>query len=169
MIWFVLVAVLLRLSTLAVSIQNEKRLKANGAIEFGTTNSTVLALAHILFCTSAAAEGLWRSDPVDVISYFGLCLYGFGMIMLLVVIGLLGRWWTVKLIVARDHELVTHPMFRWVRHPNYYLNILPELTGLALALHSFGTLLIGLPCYILILAMRIRLEESVMKDRFGEY
>jgi isoprenylcysteine carboxyl methyltransferase (ICMT) family protein YpbQ len=169
MIWFVLVAVLLRLSTLAVSIRNEKRLKANGAVEFGTTNSAVLALAHIVFYTSAAAEGLWRSDPVDLISYLGLGLYGFSMIMLFVVIGVLGRWWTVKLIVARDHELVAHPMFRWVRHPNYYLNILPELTGLALALHAFGTLLIGLPCYILVLAMRIRLEESVMKERFAEY
>jgi isoprenylcysteine carboxyl methyltransferase (ICMT) family protein YpbQ len=169
MIWLVLVAVLLRLSTLAVSIRNEKRLKANGAVEFGATNSTVLALAHIVFYMSAAAEGLWRSDPVDVISYLGLGLYGFGMVMLFVVIGLLGRWWTVKLIVARDHELVAHPMFRWVRHPNYYLNILPELTGLALALNSFGTLLIGLPCYILVLAMRIRLEESVMKERFAEY
>ena len=91
------------------------------------------------------------------------------MIMLFVVIGLLGRWWTVKLIVAREHELVAHPMFRWVRHPNYYLNILPELTGLALALNAFGTLLIGLPCYILVLAMRIRLEESVMKEHFAEY
>jgi isoprenylcysteine carboxyl methyltransferase (ICMT) family protein YpbQ len=92
MIWLVLVAVLLRLSTLAVSIRNEKRLKANGAVEFGTTNSAVLALTHIVFYTSAAAEGLWRSDPVDVISYLGLGPYGFGMIMLFVVIGILGRW-----------------------------------------------------------------------------
>ena len=91
------------------------------------------------------------------------------MIMLFVVIGLLGRWWTVKLIVAREHELVAHPMFRWVRHPNYYLNILPELTGLALALHAFCAMVIGLPCYVLILAIRIRLEECVMKERFAEY
>jgi isoprenylcysteine carboxyl methyltransferase (ICMT) family protein YpbQ len=169
MIWFVLVAVLLRITTLAVSIRNERRLKADYAVEFGSTNSMLLALAHALFYASAATEGLWRSDPVDGITYVGFCVYGFGMVMLLVVIGLLRRWWTVKLIIARDHELVGHPLFRWIRHPNYYLNILPELTGFALALHAFGTLLVGLPCYLLVLAMRVRLEEKVMKGRFAEY
>jgi isoprenylcysteine carboxyl methyltransferase (ICMT) family protein YpbQ len=72
-------------------------------------------------------------------------------------------------IIARDHELVGHPLFRWIRHPNYYLNILPELTGFALAMHAFGTLLVGLPRYLLVLAMRVRLEEKVMKERFAEY
>ncbi|MFC7400449.1 isoprenylcysteine carboxyl methyltransferase family protein [Chelatococcus sp. GCM10030263] len=169
MIWFVLCAVLLRLATLAVSIRNEKRLKAEGAVEFGATNSSVLALAHVAFYVAAAAEGFWRAAPVDTISYLGFALYAFGMVMLLVVIRLLGRWWTVKLILARDHQLVQHPLFSAVRHPNYYLNILPELVGFALALHAYATLIIGLPCYLVVLAIRIRLEDQVMKGRFDEY
>jgi isoprenylcysteine carboxyl methyltransferase (ICMT) family protein YpbQ len=39
------------------------------------------------------------------------------MAVLLVVMRLLGRWWTVKLIIAADHELVVHALFRAVRHP----------------------------------------------------
>ena len=169
MIWFVLLAVLLRLATLAVSIRNERRLKADGAVEFGAGNSAALALAHVVFYVAAAAEGFWRAAPADAISYLGFVLYGFGMVMLLVVIRLLGRLWTVKLILARDHELVQHPLFSAVRHPNYYLNILPELVGFALALHAYATLIIGLPCYLVVLAIRIRLEDQVMKGRFGEY
>ena len=41
--------------------------------------------------------------------------------MLVVVIRSLGRFWTVKLLLASDHVLVTNPLFRWVRHPNYFL------------------------------------------------
>jgi isoprenylcysteine carboxyl methyltransferase (ICMT) family protein YpbQ len=169
MVWFILFAVLLRVVTLTVSIRNERRLKAGGAVEFGMENSTVLALAHVLFYVSVAAEGVYRADPIDVVSYVGFGLYGFGMAMLLVVMHGLGCWWTVKLIIAPDHKLVTHPLFRWVRHPNYYLNILPELTGFALALHAFGTLVVGLPCYLIALAIRIRQEDRVMKARFAQY
>lgn len=169
MIWFVLLAVLFRLATLAVSIRNERRLKAEGAVEFGAANSTVLALAHVLYYLAAIAEGFWRDAPLDAVSYAGFALYGFGMVMLLAVMRLLGRWWTVKLILAPDHELVTHPLFRRVRHPNYYLNILPELVGLALTLHAFATLLVGLPLYMIVLAIRIRQEDQIMSTRFAQY
>jgi isoprenylcysteine carboxyl methyltransferase (ICMT) family protein YpbQ len=169
MVWFVVVAVLLRIATLAVSIRNERRLKADGAVELGAGTSTALALAHVLFYVAAASEGLWRGAPLDAVSYLGFALYAFGMAMLFVVMRLLGRWWTVKLIIARDHELVTHPLFRWVRHPNYFLNILPELVGFALALHAFATLIVGLPCYLVVLAMRIRQEDQAMRARFPAY
>jgi isoprenylcysteine carboxyl methyltransferase (ICMT) family protein YpbQ len=88
---------------------------------------------------------------------------------MLLVIRILGRQWTVKLLVASDHTLVTHPLFRVVRHPNYFLNILPELIGLALALHAFWTLGIGLLLYLIPLARRIREEEKVMRSKFPTY
>ena len=169
LLWFVLPAVLLRLGTLAVSRRNERRLKADGGVEVGRVNTLLLMVAHILYYAAAVAEGVWRAAPLDAVSYAGFVLYGFGIVMLLVVMRLLGRWWTVKLILARDHELVTHPLFRWVRHPNYYLNLLPEMTGLALALHAFGVLAVGLPCYAILLVIRIRQEDHAMKARFAAY
>lgn len=89
--------------------------------------------------------------------------------MLLVVSHLLGRLWTVKLMIARDHVLVTHPLFRWVRHPNYFLNILPELVGFALALHAWFTLVIGLAIYAVPLGIRIRQEERAMREHVPGY
>ena len=169
MLWFVAFAVLLRVATLFVSIRNERRLKAQGAVEFGAVNSTVLAAAHVLFYGSATMEGVLRAVPFDLVGAIGLALYGFGMAMLLVVMQLLGRWWTVKLIIAPDQELVVHPLFRAVRHPNYFFNILPELVGLGLALHAYWTLAIGLPCYLAVLVVRIREEERRMRARFAAY
>lgn len=169
LIAFCVIAVILRLTTLAISIRHERALKANGAVEIGAGNSTLLALTHIAFYVAAIVEGSLRAAPTDLITWIGLVLYVFSMLMLLMVIRLLGRFWTVKLLIAQDHELVTHPLFRWVRHPNYFLNILPELVGFSLALHAWVTLVVGLVVYTVPLTIRIRQEEKAMAARFERY
>lgn len=158
-----------RLGMLAVSIKNEKTLKRDGAIEVGASNSTRLAIAHTLFYFSALVEGWYRRPAFDRITLIGLCVYCFGVVALIIVVSLLGRFWTVKLLIARDHELVTHPLFRIVRHPNYYLNLLPELIGFAMFFHAYATLIIGLSIYLVPLIIRIRQEEAEMSKRFSGY
>jgi isoprenylcysteine carboxyl methyltransferase (ICMT) family protein YpbQ len=166
---FIIAAIVFRIVMLAVSMRNEKALRQDGAIEYGSQNSRWLALAHIAFYIAASIEGLARPASFDVVTIIGLVLYGFGAVMLLVVSHLLGRLWTVKLMIARDHVLVTHPLFRWVRHPNYFLNILPELIGFALVLHAYFTLVIGLAIYAVPLGIRIFQEERVMRGYFPGY
>ena len=167
---FAILAVVFRLATLFVSIRNERRLKAQGAVEIGATNSLALALAHTAYYLAAIVESTRSGGFVlDATTVAGLAIYLFGAVMLIVVIRSLGRLWTVKLLIASDHVLVTNRLFRWVRHPNYYLNILPELIGFALALHAYGTLLIGLTLYLIPLIIRIRQEEAAMRARFTTY
>lgn len=166
---FVTLAVLFRLVLLVVSVRHERALKRDGAAEIGAKNSLWLMLAHIAFYIAAVVEGSIRDASVDIVSGIGITLYVFGMAMLVVVLRLLGRFWTVKLLIASDHVLVTHPLFRWVRHPNYFLNILPELAGFALALHAYATLIIGLIIYAVPLVIRIRQEEAAMRTRFTNY
>ncbi|MGY4309785.1 isoprenylcysteine carboxyl methyltransferase (ICMT) family protein YpbQ [Bradyrhizobium sp. USDA 4369] len=166
---FIVAAFAYRFAMLAVSIRNEKRLRADGAAEYGASVSRWLAIAHVAFYLAATAEGLARDAPLDAISLIGFGIYLFGAVMLLVVSRLLGRFWTVKLMIARDHALVTHPLFRLVRHPNYFLNILPELIGYALTLHAFVTLVVGLIIYAVPFALRIRQEETVMRETFASY
>ena len=169
MLFFVLIAVTFRLLMLLVSHRNEKALLAEGGREFGAANSMILACAHTLFYPCGAFEGLVSPHAFDTVSTAGLMLYVFGAGMLLIVLRLLGRQWTVKLIVARRHALVTHALFRTVRHPNDYLNVLPELVGYALTLHAFATLCLRLPLYLLPLIARIRLEENAMRAAFPAY
>jgi isoprenylcysteine carboxyl methyltransferase (ICMT) family protein YpbQ len=164
---FTLFAVACRVASLAVSLRHEAALKRAGAVEYGKLNSNVLALCHVLFYVAALWEGWARGPVLDMTAYAGIALYVVAMLLLLHVVRLLGRLWTVKLIIAPDHELVTHPLFRLVRHPNYFLNIIPELIGLTLALHSYRTLAIGLPIYLVPLIVRIVQEERAMRARFG--
>lgn len=168
-ILFIVAAFAYRFAMLAVSIRNEKRLRAEGAVEHGADVSRWLAIAHVAFYLAATAEGLIRDATPDWISLAGFLIYLFGAVMLFVVSRLLGRLWTVKLMIARDHALVTHPLFQRVRHPNYFLNILPELIGYALTLHAFITLVIGLVIYAVPLTMRIRQEEAIMRQTFAAY
>jgi isoprenylcysteine carboxyl methyltransferase (ICMT) family protein YpbQ len=169
LILFIIAAIVFRIVMLAISMRNEKALRENRAIEYGSRNSRLLALAHITFYIAASIEGLARPTSFDLVTIIGLVLYGFGAVMLLVVAFLLGRFWTVKLMIARDHVLITHPLFGWVRHPNYYLNILPELLGFALTLHAFFTLVVGLAIYAVPLGIRILQEERAMRKHFPGY
>ncbi|CAN7702479.1 hypothetical protein LJR231_005812 [Phyllobacterium sp. LjRoot231] len=166
---FIILAVAFRLITLAISIKNERKLKAAGAMEFGEINTRVLALSHIAFYLCAITEYGFSDYQADALTVVGLVIYLIGAFFLVVVIASLNSQWTVKLIIAPNHFLVTTPLFRFVRHPNYYLNIIPELIGFALTLHAFWTLAIGLPLYLVPLVIRIRQEEGTMRAHFPEY
>jgi len=163
------VAGVLRLGGLAVSMHNEKALKAQGAREYGRRTSRLLALAHTLFYLGAFAEGLWRGTQPTPWTMVGLLLYAMSVIAFVLVWRALNRLWTVKLLIASDHVLNQSALFRWVRHPNYFLNIIPELCGLALIMGAWIVLVIGLPCYLLVLRVRIRQEEQVMSQHFPQY
>jgi isoprenylcysteine carboxyl methyltransferase (ICMT) family protein YpbQ len=169
MITFVAFALLFRIATVVVAIRHARALKEAGAVEFGARNSNVLALAHVLFFISAIIEAALRPPTFDVISVIGLVLYSISVISIIFVIRLLGRLWTVRLLIAPNHSLIRHWLFRIVRHPNYYLNILPELAGFALVLHAYRTLLIGLPLYLIPLVIRMHQEETVMRRNFTDY
>jgi isoprenylcysteine carboxyl methyltransferase (ICMT) family protein YpbQ len=91
------------------------------------------------------------------------------MLMLSIVWYELKELWTVKLYLAVNHTFNRSWIFKVVRHPNYYLSIIPELIGLTLVMKSLITFLIIFPIYIIVLRHRIRQEESMMKARFTEY
>jgi isoprenylcysteine carboxyl methyltransferase (ICMT) family protein YpbQ len=162
-------ASLLRVGSVAVSKRHETALKACGAIEYGRRTSHLLAAAHTLFYGGAFAEGLWRHTQPTGWTIVGLLLYLLSMIALVLVWRELNGVWTVKLLIASDHTLNQSALFRWVRHPNYFLNILPELVGLALIMGAWIVLVIGLPLYCLVLRRRIVQEEQVMREHFPHY
>ena len=158
-----------RLSTLFISIRNEKRLKANGGIEYGGLNSSILAILHIGFYLAAFGEGYANAVQIDRESMIGIAIYLLSILALFYIIHELSPVWTVKLIIGREHTLNRSLLFRYIRHPNYFLNVIPELVGLALMFKAYNTLLILFPIYLVSLTVRIVQEEQVMRANFSDY
>lgn len=160
----VLVVFIFRLVFLKRSIKNEKAILANGGREYGVQNTKYITILHILFYLSCFAEATIRQVHFDTLGVMGLGLLIFAMFMLYVVTKLLGEIWTVKLMLVKNHQFVDHWLFRYVKHPNYFLNIIPELIGLALLCHALLSFYILFPFYIIVLYNRIKEEEQLLRE-----
>ncbi|WP_156009230.1 isoprenylcysteine carboxyl methyltransferase family protein [Streptococcus ruminantium] len=153
----------IRLAFLKLSIQNEKRILANGGKEYGVSNTKLITLLHILFYLMCIVEAIVYKVQLDSVGYLGLALMLFSLLVLWVVTRLLGEIWTVKLMLLKEHKFVDHWLFRVVKHPNYFLNIAPELLGILLLCHAKFAALI-LPFYAYAIYKRICEENWLLKE-----
>lgn len=164
MITFVFVLIFcIRLLSLKISIGNEKQLIAAGARQYGEKNSQLLAAVHLVYYFAALAESYVRGAQFDAVSALGAVLLVFALAMLFYVIHALGEVWTVKIYIHPQHQIKRSWLFRHVRHPNYFLNIIPELIGIGLLCHAWTVMAVGLPVYLLVLAVRIHQEHKAMR------
>ena len=78
----------------------------------------------------------------------------------------LGKNLTDTVVTRREHTLVTHGPFRWVRHPFY---VVVFLWGLSLSLLTANWLLalLGVAA-VTMLVTRTRVEEAKLAERFGD-
>ena len=80
----------------------------------------------------------------------------------------LGQNWSVSLELRQDHELVTHGVYRWVRHPMYTSIWLWGLAqGMMLANWFAGWAV--LPAFAAMYFIRTPREERLMRDKFGDH
>jgi len=167
---FVLILVA-RFYTVVISAKNEKIVRRKGGIEFGALNTLILISCHFLYYGACITEGLNKAGHHDILSWAGLILYATSIFVLYYIICQISYIWTVKLIIApRNIHIINKSfLFKYFRHPNYYLSIIPEMIGIAMVFHSWYVLAIGLPLYLIPLITRIIQEERVMKFMFEDY
>ena len=94
----------------------------------------------------------------------GLCL-GAGM-LLTWTFRSLGRNLTDTVVTRREHTLVTHGPYRWVRHPFYLTGALGLLGSTLVAANALLPALGAIPMAFLVI--RTRKEESNLLARFGD-
>lgn len=161
--------IFLRMLSVFISKKNEKVLKLNGAVEYGKLNTIGLVIAHTCMYVFCFIEAFIRKTQFDMFTLIGLMMYAFSMLVLFTVIYQLKSFWTVKLIIAKNHKLNESFIFKYFKHPNYFLNIIPELLSINLICKSWITLSIMLPIYLILLTVRIKQENLVMKETFSNY
>jgi isoprenylcysteine carboxyl methyltransferase (ICMT) family protein YpbQ len=152
-----------RLITIFISIKNEQRIKKSGAVEYGKLNSLLLTLAHVAVYGGSFYEAYSNDTEFNLYSKVGLCIMTFSYLMLFYVMYALREVWTVKIFIVPNHKVVKSFLFRAVRHPNYFLNVIPEIIGVTLLCNAWKTMMFVLPVYLVILIIRIYQEEKAMK------
>jgi isoprenylcysteine carboxyl methyltransferase (ICMT) family protein YpbQ len=152
-----------------ISAKNEAELKKEHAKEYGKKNSIVLGNVFYVFFTGSLIEASIRKTQFDMVTVYGLILYAFSLSMLFYVINQLKGNWTTKIIIAKDHKLNRSFLFRTIKHPNYFLNLIPEFIGFGIICKSWVVSSIVFPVFLAVLIWRIIIEQKVMKAKFKEY
>jgi protein-S-isoprenylcysteine O-methyltransferase Ste14 len=119
---------------------------------------------------------IWVASPAFSFAEYALHIRPLLAGVICLVIGLwlfyrshadLGTNWSITLEVREQHRLITHGVYRRIRHPMY----------LALALYSIGQALVipnwvagpsNLVAFAILCALRVRPEERMMVEEFGD-
>jgi protein-S-isoprenylcysteine O-methyltransferase len=99
--------------------------------------------------------------------YLGIFLMFLGVLVRQWAIAVLGRFFSLTVRVAEDHRVVVKGPYRLVRHPSY-AGVLITFIGLALAVQSWGALLVLLGVFSLSFGYRMRVEEKALLSELGE-
>ncbi|HEY2125279.1 MAG TPA: isoprenylcysteine carboxylmethyltransferase family protein [Chthoniobacterales bacterium] len=99
--------------------------------------------------------------------WLGLFTFVLGIALRWYAILYLGRFFTVNVAIAQEHELIDSGPYRWIRHPSY--------TGALLALVGFGLSLgswVALICLVIpttaVFSWRIYVEERALSEALGD-
>ena len=96
---------------------------------------------------------------------FGLFLLIIGLIIMLIAQFTLGRNYSGFLIIRKNHELITHGIYHFIRHP-IYLGLIIGILGIPVITSSitgFIVMMLSVP-FILI---RINIEEELLIAEYG--
>jgi protein-S-isoprenylcysteine O-methyltransferase len=119
-------------------------------------------------------KGLWMFELPrgPAVTVAAVVLFSAGLILRWWAIVTLGRFFTVDVVVEKDHELVQRGPFRWVRHPSY-TGVLLAFVGWALTLRNWVAIPVVLLPIFIAFVRRMNVEEAALRgalgERYGEY
>jgi protein-S-isoprenylcysteine O-methyltransferase Ste14 len=76
-------------------------------------------------------------------------------------IALLGRYFSMLVSVQKGQSIIREGPYRFIRHPSY-TGALLTLTGIGLAIQSWGALLVLIVIFCIVYGYRIHIEEKAL-------
>jgi methyltransferase len=155
------IVVVFMLAELRVSQENERQLRALGAIEPHDPVYATMRWAYPGVFVAMALEGAIVGQTLRSAVLAGAALFAVAKLLKYWAIGSLGQRWTYRVFVLPNAPLVTAGPYRWIRHPNY-VAVVGELVAMALVTGARVMGPVGLLCFGLLMVLRIRAEERAL-------
>lgn len=108
-----------------------------------------------------------RLSRPEVARSVGLILFLLGLGLRWWAIVVLGRFFTVDVQIAKDHEIVEAGPFRYLRHPSY-TGVLLAFLGFGLSLANWLALLVVVVPIFLAFLRRMKVEEEALTTALGD-
>lgn len=158
---FVAFVVLQRLSELALSARNARRLAVRGARRLQVDGFAPLVAVHVLFPLALIAEVLLGGARPGVAWPWWLGLWLVAQGLRYAAVRALGERWNVRVIVVPDAPQIRRGPYRILRHPNYAA-VAIELIAAPMMFGAWRTMIALSILNALAVMRRIRLEERAL-------
>jgi methyltransferase len=147
-----------------LSVRNEARLRALGAIEPPDDVFQAMRIAYPGAFLLMTAEGLLRTSSGTNGLLVGTALFALGKLLKYVAMATLGDRWSFRVLVLPGAPLVSSGIYAHIRHPNY-VALIGEFAGAALLLHAPVA---GFTCtlgFAALVKKRIQVEQRALMGR----
>ena len=141
--------------------------------EEGTPIMILLRLAGLSVWLSILAYAInpewlrWSALPLPIeVRWLGAGLSAIAVPLIVWMFRSLGRNVTDTVAIRREHTLVRHGPYRWIRHPLYSFGGL-LFTGIILMVANWFVVVMGFVAFS-ILVIRTPIEEAKLIERFGD-
>ena len=155
--------VLQRLAELLIASRNHRALKARGAVEAGRRHYPAIVAVHAGWLL-ALATTVHPTAPLSIPLLAVFLLLECGRAWVIWTLG--SRWTTRVMVVPGDKRILSGP-YRFVRHPNYLI-VCGEIAVVPLMFGAWLLALIASVLNLLVLRIRIRVENETLSRAFGE-
>ncbi len=120
-----------------------------------------------LFVLAIEENNILFTTRIEILSWVGLVIYLLAALVVVMARVNLGKQATGILVVREDHELITSGLYKFLRHPMYSGSLL-GIIGFAFVSQSIVISLISFILYFWIFKERLKYEESLLEEAFGE-
>jgi methyltransferase len=146
----------------AISARNSRSLLQKGAIEIARPILPIMASLYALMYFGSLAEFFYfhRTLSLTWVLFFS-ALFVIAKALKFWAVSSLGNFWTMRVLILPNVNVVTKGPYRWIRHPNY-IAVLLEIAATTLLGKCFITFVVVILLFSVTLVFRIKYEEAAL-------
>jgi protein-S-isoprenylcysteine O-methyltransferase Ste14 len=141
--------------------------------EYDKASTKLSSITFIVSCLILIYTPVLNYFQIGTIHFYigfnilGLLIMLSGIIIRIIAVATLGKFYMRTLRKTENHELMTDGIYKYIRHPGYFGTILVFL-GLGIAMGNAVSFVVTTMLMLINYTYRINVEEKMLNDLFGE-